>query len=179
MRAAHITIKWDGSLESDVKVTIENPCSHTAITTHSTHASLTIQTQIIPRTPPGVMTWIKPVPNIRLPIQPLEGLMETWWLVANFGLVTLVAKPGEHRINKGDPIAHMIFVGSDCHNYEIYHGGNMEDLEGHREFLSKRSGYTNKQLDYMKGIKMDGSKEPLHFTKFKNTCPYHNNSKDL
>ena len=168
---ADITIKWDGSVNSDVQVSIENACSHTAVTTHSSFGSFTIQTQFIPRTPEGVFTLIKPLPNIRLPYQPLEGLMETWWLVANFGLVTLATQPGEHLIKRGDPIAQMIFIGSTAHNFEIYHAGQSDALPERKEFLDKRNVYTNKQLDYMKGDHLDGHKEPVHYKKFKNISP--------
>ncbi len=170
---ADITITWDGSIESDATVVVDNACSHAAVTTHSSHASFTIQTQFIPRTPEGVFTYIKPIPNLRLPFQPLEGLMETWWLVANFGLVTLVTQPGTHFIKRGDPIAHMIFVGSKIHNYEIFHAGYVDSLPERHEFMEKRNAYSTKQLDYMKGIHMDGTEEPFHYKKFKNFCPYH------
>lgn len=176
---ADITINWDGSLESDATVQVDNAASHTAVTTHSSHGSFTVQTQIVPRTPEGIFTYIKPIPNLRLPFQPLEGLMETWWLVANFGLVTLVTQPGTHTIKRGQPIAHMLFVGSHIHNYEIYHGGFVDDLPERKEFMDKRVAYTNKQLDYMKGIHMDGSSEEIHYSKFKNTCPYHEKHTDL
>ena len=168
---ADITLKWDGSLQSDVEVQVENACSHTAITTHSAFASFTVQTQFIPRTPDNVFTLIKPIPNLRLPFQPLEGLMETWWLVANFGLVTLVTHPGEHHIKRGQPIAQMLFIGSDAHNFEIYHAGRIDQLPERQQFMDKRNAYTTKQLDYMKGDHMDGSKETIHYKKFKNISP--------
>lgn len=173
---ADIQIYWNGSLNSDAQVTVHNPCSHAEVTTHSAHGCITIQTNFIPRTPRNVFTYIKPVPNLRLPIQPLEGMMETWWLVANFGLVCFVNQPGMHYISKGDPIAHMIFVGSSIHDYEIFHAGDVSLLEGRQQFVEKRNNYTTKQLDYMKGIKPDESFEPCHYTKFKNSCPRQNRS---
>lgn len=168
---ADIKIFWDGSLQRDVQVTVSNPSSHAEVTTHSAHACITIQTNFIPRTPPNVFTYIKPIPNQRLPIQPLEGMMETWWLVANFGLVCFVTQPGVHIISKGDPIAHMIFVGSNVHNYEIYPAGDVSQLEGRQQFIDKRDKYSGRQLDYLKGIKPDETIEPCHYAKFKNKCP--------
>ena len=168
---ANITIKWDGSLDSDVEFITDDESSHTSITNHSAKGTFTIQSQFIPRTPPGVFTLIKPVPNIRLPFQPLEALMETWWLVANFGLVTFATQPGTFKIYKGYPIAQMMFVGSDIHDYELVHAGYVDQLPERDSFVQKRSEYTDRQLDYMKGLHMDGNKEALHYSKFKNTSP--------
>ncbi len=166
---ADISFYWDGSAGSNVEFITSNESSHTGVTNHSAHGTFTIQAQIVPRTPVGVFTLIKPLPNIRLPFQPLEGLIETWWSVANFGIVTFATRPGEYIIKRGDPIAQMIFIGSSIHDYELVHAGYVDELRERKEFMEKRNAYTDKQLDYMKGLHMDGTKEDMHFSKFKNT----------
>lgn len=168
---ADVTVTWNGG-QTDTILAVTNSCSHTSITNHSASGSFTIQAQILPRTPVNVMTYIKPLPNLLMPYQPLEGLMETWWLVNNFGIVCMVTQPGTFTIRRGDPIAHMIFLGSPIHNYEIYHAGDIGLIEGHRELAQRRLNYTKRELDYLKGIKPNGQPEDVHYTKFKNVCPY-------
>lgn len=168
---ADIEIEWTGSNEDNATVTTFNKSSHSIVDNHSAHGSFTIQAKFIPRTPDNVFTLIKPIPNVKMPFTVLEGLMETWWLVADFGIVCLVNNPGKFLIPKGSPIAQMIFIGSDDHNYDLNVSGTMEDLKYRSEFVQKRNAYTEKQLDYFRGQHAEGTKEKLHYKKFNNSSP--------
>jgi hypothetical protein len=168
---ADISIKWSGKNEDNAEVATFNNSTHGVVDNHSAHGSFTIQAKFIPRTPSNVFTLIKPLPNVKMPFTVLEGLMETWWLVADFGIVCLVNEPGEFHIPKGSPIAQMVFIGSQDHNYELQIAGNMEDLKYRDEFVTKRNAYTEKQLDYFRGNHAEGTKESLHYKKFNNASP--------
>lgn len=140
---------------------------HGNVDMHSARQSFTLQADFVPRTESvGDFVWIGALPNQRREVErrnsfvAMEAMIEAWWNPAPFGLVCLF--DGEVEIEKGQPIARMRVVNVP-HNHPTFETSD----ERHPEWQAwnerrNRPGFS-KDLDYMKGLHPDGSKEETHY----------------
>lgn len=166
-------VQWDGDLNSKAIVTCIEASSHYIVDNHSANGSFTVQPGFIPVTDnPGEFVFIKGIPNQRgMPYSCMEACIESWWSVANFGLVFLLNQACKFTISKGDPIAQMFVLSDKTCGYPL------EFIEGvperHQEWAQKRHRKDyRKDLDYLKGLHPDGSKVDYHVSNWKATCPH-------
>ncbi len=156
-------VKWDGDLHTDCEIEHIDKSSHYEVDAHATYGGFVVQPKfVIVTDKPGDFIYIKSMPNERYPFFAcMEGIIESWWSVANFGLVFLINRPGEFIVFKGQPIAHMFL-------YKGY--GGLTNLVTHdtmpadyAEWNKKRSRPDyKKDLDYLNGLKYDGTEVPTH-----------------
>lgn len=154
-------IEWTGEGEPGVRVDQGDPMR---ITTHSANGSFTVQLNIVVRTPPDWLFLIKGVPNVRKPYIVMEGLIEGWLNVANFGLVCLFDHPSIARLRIGEPIAQLVPIPADSLAVRMLPGGPAEQLEHRQEYDQRRSrkGY-KRDLDYFKGRLPNQTKVCPHY----------------
>ena len=159
---ATFEVFWDGDDRHDAQVKIIDKCSHAVIDNHSAKGSFTVQSQFIPKTKKGYYIYIKGIPNIRRPFSVMEGLIETWWNPAHFGLVCLCNSPSKFTIVKGEPIARMVLLHQDALKVKLEIKDDESEIYQRKEFLEKRTKQTSKVLDYFKGLYPNGEKVEHH-----------------
>jgi hypothetical protein len=106
------TAEWNGGpYETDLVVTIINPPesekddAHKITATNFGHGILSLIPDFIVKTPPGVSTYVRGIPNlIANGIQPLDGVVETDWLPFTFTYNFKFIKPGKIKFEKGQPL---------------------------------------------------------------------------
>lgn len=106
------TAEWNGGpFETDLNVTIINPPeseneeAHKITATNFGHGILSLIPDFIVKTPPGVSTYVRGIPNlIANGIQPLDGVVETDWLPFTFTYNFKFIKPGKIRFEKDQPL---------------------------------------------------------------------------
>jgi len=159
---ATFMVFWDGDQNKNAEVKILDKSSHTSIDNHSSFGSFTVQASFIPKTKEGCFTFIKGIPNIRRPFSVMEGLIETWWNPAHFGIVCLCNHAGHFTIEKGEPIARMIFMTDEYIKTNLSIKDNEYDIEHRKEFKEKRNNQKGHVLDYFKGLFPNGDKTTHH-----------------
>ena len=155
-------IEWDGSELHDARVKIIDNSSHGIVDNHSSRGSFTVQTGFVPKTEEGYFIYIKGIPNIRRPFSVMEGLIESWWSPANFGIVCLCNSPGKFLVKKGEPLARMILLHQDAIDVDIEIKDNEFEVPQRKEFIEKRIKETGHILDYFKGLYPNGEKTSHH-----------------
>jgi hypothetical protein len=160
---ATFEIEWDGDENHDAEIKILESTSHAVVDSHSACGSFTIQAHFIPKTEEGCFTLIKGIPNLRRPFSVMEGLIETWWNPANFGIVCLCNHAGKFKIEKGEPIARMLFLNEKYIKTNLIIKDNEFEIYQRQEFVSKREKQTKHVLDYFKGLFPNGKKTNHHF----------------
>lgn len=160
---ATFRVSWDGDPESPASLEILDEACHSRISTHSAAGSFTVQLQFLPVTEAGVFTFLKGIPNLRRPYTAMEALVETWWNPAGMGLVMLCNGAGEFQVQRGEPIAQMIFVDQRQARSDLQVAGDASEVPHQREFSLKRASQVRPELDYMMGRYPDGSIVTLHF----------------
>jgi hypothetical protein len=159
---ATFTVFWDGDENKNAEVKILDKSNHAVIDNHSSFGSFTVQTQFIPKTQEGCFTLIKGIPNVRKNFSVMEGLIETWWNPAHFGLVCLCNHAGHFTVEKSEPIARMIFLTDEFLKTNLIIKENEFEIFQRKEFDEKRSKQTGHVLDYFKGLFPNGEKVDYH-----------------
>lgn len=159
---ATFEVEWDGDESKDAKVNVLDKSSHSIVDNHSAYGSFTVQAQFIPKTEEGYFLYIKGIPNIRRPFSVMEGMIETWWNPAHFGLVCLCNHAGKFTIAKGEPLARMILINQDTIKVNLEIKDNQFDVPKRKEWLEKRCKQDKKVLDYFKGLYPDGTSIDHH-----------------
>jgi hypothetical protein len=157
-------VSWDGNPKSDAKISIEQLAIHSAIDGHSARGSFTVQTGFIPRThKPGDFIYFKGIPNQRAPYTCMEAAIEAWWNPANFALVFLINQACSFVISEGEPIAQMFVYAGDRAAAALTERMGYPPEHDAWEARRTRPDYS-RDLDYMRGVHPDGSREPTHVT---------------
>jgi hypothetical protein len=159
---ATFEVDWDGDENHNADIKILESAPHAVIDDHSSCGSFTVQTHFIPKTEEGCFTFIKGIPNVRRPFSVMEGLVETWWNPAHFGLVCLCNHSGKFTIQKGEPIARMMFFDDTYIKTNLIIKDNQYEVHQRSEFLSKREKQEGHVLDYFKGLFPNGEKAKYH-----------------
>jgi len=159
---ATFEIEWDGDEKHDANVNIIDRCSHGFVDNHSAHGSFTVQAQFVPKTEEGYYTYIKGIPNIRRPFSVMEGLIESWWNPAHFGIVCLCNYPSKFTIKKGEPLARMVLLHQDAIKVSLEAKDDQFQIFQRKEFLDKREKQVGHVLDYFKGLYPNGQKTEHH-----------------
>lgn len=159
---ATFEIEWDGDESHDTNIYIIEASSHAGIDNHSAHGSFTVQSQFITKTEEGYYIYLKGMPNIRRPFSVMEGLVESWWNPAHFGIVCLCNHAGKFIIKKGEPIARLIYLHQDAIKTSLEIKDNQYEIPQRKEFLTKRQKQFGHVLDYFKGLYPNGEKADHH-----------------
>jgi hypothetical protein len=154
-----VVVEWSG--KDEPKITV-NDGDHRAITTHSAEGSFTIQLNLVFRTPENWFTLVKGMPNVRRPFNVMEGLIETWWTPANFGVICLMHGPDIVRIRRGEPLAVAVPIHADTLKFKPVQGCAGEHLPHRVAFEGKRR-QLGKTLDYLKGLTPGGERVCPHY----------------
>lgn len=168
---ATFTIEWDGDLSHDANLELHQSSSHAVVDTHAARGSFTLQTQFVPVTDEGDFIYIKSIPNVRRPYCIMDAIIEAWWNPAHFGIVGLCNGPGKFMIKMGEPIAHMFILNDKGAESNLIVAGSDNDVLQRKEFLAKRLNYTQRQLDYLRGLFPDETKATKHYFGFRGTSP--------
>lgn len=160
---ATFEIFWDGDESEQAIVNILEKSSHyPMVDNHSSGGSFTVQTHFIPKTEEGYYTYIKGIPNIRRPFSVMEGLIESWWNPAHFGIVCLCNHAGRFKVFKGEPIARLMLINQDVLKLKLNYKYNHLDFPKRKEYIEKKSKQKGKTLDYFKGLYPNGDKVEHH-----------------
>jgi hypothetical protein len=159
---ATFEVSWSGNEKENAKISIHESSSHSMIDNHSAFGAFTVQAHFIPKTNKGCFTLIKGIPNLRRPFSVMEGLIETWWNPAHFGVVCLCNASGSFIIKKGEPIARMVFISDEYINTNLIIKDNDKEIAFRKEFLNKRANQNGHVLDYFKGKYPNGEKTEYH-----------------
>ncbi|NDJ60972.1 MAG: hypothetical protein GYB67_07595 [Chloroflexi bacterium] len=158
------TVSWRGGGDpSAVEVECENP---RWVASWFGYGTFTIRPPFFVRTSPGVDLQVRPVPNYPRPgILTLEGVVETDWLQAGFTLNFMLLMPlVRFTFPVGEPLVQ--FVPYPRHYIENFRaeivtaGAQYErEMANYETWLRRRSEAQQNQqvqLDYLRGIKLDG-----------------------
>jgi hypothetical protein len=156
------TAEWNGGpLESDLVVTIINPPestdedSHRITATNFGHGILSLVPDFIIKTPPGVSTYVRGIPNlIANGIQPLDGVVETDWLPFTFTYNFKFIKPGKIKFEKDQPLFSFFPVPR---GYSQEFEAVVSNIEDYPEFKKEYDKYTNhRRMQHLGETEEDG-----------------------
>lgn len=161
-------VTWDGDVHKRAQIQHIDKSSHYVVDDHAAFGSFTVQAKFIPKTErPGEFIYIKGIPNERcVPYTCMDAIIEAWWNPSNFGLVFMLNQPGQFLIQKGQPIAQMFVFNNSVYYHEVeYINGYPDEYE---EWSRKRNSPNyKKELDYLRGLNPDGTKQPYHITNWR------------
>jgi hypothetical protein len=159
---ATFEVSWSGNNKEDARINILEHSSHSIVDNHSAGGAFTVQANFIPKTEKGCFTFIKGIPNVRRSFSVMEGLIETWWNPAHFGIVCLCNYPGSFIVKKGEPIARMLFISDEYIKTNLIIKDNDMEIPFRQDFLEKRANQNGHVLDYFKGKYPNGEKTEYH-----------------
>lgn len=144
-----LTAEWNGGpLASDIKISIiDYPETYNEsedfklIATNFGHGILSFIPDFIVKTPKGVSTYVRGVPNlIANGIQPLDGVVETDWLPFTFTYNFKFIKPGKITFEKGQSLFSFFPVER---GYVEGFDTKVSDIEDYPEFEKEYRDYGN------------------------------------
>jgi hypothetical protein len=175
------TASWTGGpLTQDIRIDPDDDTTrdHLArvVSSHFSGGVLTFHTGYLFRTDPGWDIWVGGPPNwIKDGIQPLTGVVETFWLPFPFTMNWKFTRPGMISFKKGDPFCFIMPVSHtaiddvqpivtpiganpelehDYRNWSVNRGKFLEKLRTH-DPETVQKGW---QRDYFKGLSPEGVK---------------------
>lgn len=161
-------VTWDGGVDN-TNVTVEKFTSEEdpqiTIEGHFHYGTLTISTDFLVRTPPGVSLYIRGTSNThKHGFYPLDAVVETDWLPFHFPMSYRFTEPGSVEFEKGEPLFMVFPIERDyletfelafkslTENAELYEQ-NQKFIRSRTEFMEeKRQGA---QKHYIRGEVVD------------------------
>jgi hypothetical protein len=166
---------WNGGLDiGDVEVHYHEEYEMSFAGGNFGYGILTIMPDFMIKTPKGISTHIKGVPNYPLDcLYPLEGVVETDWLPFTFTFNYKFTRPGEAIFRKGDPLFSFfpvkrkylekykinrdkIFNKKETFNqYNVFEKAREEHIDKNREFRYDKTSNRYFQGFYSSGSLLD------------------------
>jgi hypothetical protein len=175
------TAEWNGGpLGSDTEITIidfpnisTEKESFKLVATNFGHGILSFVPDFIVKTPPGVSTYVRGIPNlIANGIQPLDGVVETDWLPFTFTYNFKFIKPGKIRFEKGQALFSFFPVQR---GYVEEFDTKVSNISEYPEFESEYQKYSNHR-----GMQEIGAtKEDGHYGRGESPIKKHDVTKHL
>ena len=146
LNPAEFCATWDGGPTNDsLQVHYhEDPKINYAMS-HLHNGTLTIVPDFVIRTPEGISTLIRGVPNHPVPhITPLEAMVETDWLPFTFTYNFKFNLPGEVIFRKNDPLFSFFPIKrAEIENYTV----TMKPISSDKDFSEEYFTYQNARND--------------------------------
>jgi hypothetical protein len=142
------------------------------------HGTFTIAPQFLVETSPGIDLLIRPVPNhFKLPVLTLEGLVETDWLKSAFTLNFRLMLPLiSARYEVGEPLVQLVpYPRAFIENVDArivtegpaFQGRQEQFAHWHQERVERVEQKQPPDLNYMRGLDLEGNKVSGHKKTFK------------
>lgn len=174
---------YGGPAKEDVEVRYDGPPDR-RILSHFGVGTITFSIPYLFRTPPGINLWVKgPANHIKDGIQPLEGIVETDWLMSTFTMNWKLTRICEWvQFEKGEPFCMLVpmprGVAESLVPTRIPIATDPELNEKYQAWQKSRAGFLSGlaahdpeavkqgwQKDYFQGKKPDGSDFEEHQTR--------------
>ncbi|HEY2909899.1 MAG TPA: DUF6065 family protein [Gemmataceae bacterium] len=174
---------YGGPNRTDVEVRFDGP-PDSRISSHFGVGTITFSVPYLFRTPKGINLWVKgPANSVKDGIQPLEGIVETDWLMSTFTMNWKITRMCEWvRFEKGEPYCMLVPVPRGLAEALVPKrlpiAGDPELNEKYTAWQQSRSGFLSGlasldpdavkqgwQKDYFQGKNPDGSEFDGHQTR--------------
>lgn len=165
-----VRIKWSGGIHKDDLV-VENIDSDQGYSFASSlfgHGVVTFHFDFIIKTPQEISIEVLGPPNrIKDGIQPLSGVVETFWLPFTFTMNWKMTRPGEVFFEKNEPVMYVRPIRiSDYENMNI----SEEDIKSDSTFYMQYLEYSNSRTNFIEKTNNNGWQKNY----LKGVCPFSN-----
>ncbi len=143
---------WNGKGQvSDLIIQYDDGIPDRFASSHFADGTLTFRTGYIFRTDPGWNLWFGGPPNrFKHGIQPMTGIVETWWLPFGVTMNWKFTAPGTIRFEKDEPFC---FIMPIPHNVIDGVQPEIKDINVHSEFAAEVKRWTESRAAFAQGKK--------------------------